>query len=150
MRAFFTQRLGSNKELRTQLEKADADPFAAQKAIVDEGRLLEKVEKERETMRTEACRVKAERGATEAKCKEVEQEKKQLHKEFEELRALSTAHKKEIKELQAKFAAEKKELVEDYHKQVDDMFFFGYQCCMRKNDITQDIPSYPSDEKFGD
>lgn len=101
-------------------------------------------------MRTEACRVKAERGATEAKCKEVEQEKEQLHKEFEELRALSTAHKKEIKELQAKFAAEKKELEEDYHKQVDDMFFFGYQCCMRKNDITQDIPSYPSDEKFGD
>lgn len=99
MRAFFTQRLGSNKELRTQLEKADANPFAAQKAIVDGGRLLEKVEKERETMRTEACRVKAERGATKAKCKEVEQEKEQLHKEFEELRALSTAHKKEIKEL---------------------------------------------------
>lgn len=22
------------------------------------------------------------------------------------------------------------------------MFFFGYQCCMRKNDITRDIPSY--------
>lgn len=150
MRTFFTQRLGSNKELRTQLEKAKSDPFAAQKAIVDGGKLLEKVENERETMRTEACRVKAKRDATEAKCKKVEQEKEQLHKEFEELRAVSTAHKNEIKELQAKFAVEKKELMEDYHKQVDDMLFFGYQCCMRKNDITQDIPSYPSDEKFGD
>ena len=25
------------------------------------------------------------------------------------------------------------------------MFLFGYQCCLRKNDITQDIPTYPSD-----
>ena len=27
------------------------------------------------------------------------------------------------------------------------MFFFGYQCCMRKNDITHDIPHYSSDEE---
>lgn len=27
------------------------------------------------------------------------------------------------------------------------MFFFGYQCCMMKNDITQDILSYPSNEE---
>lgn len=27
------------------------------------------------------------------------------------------------------------------------MFFFGYQCCMRKNGITHDIPSYSFDEK---
>ena len=35
----------------------------------------------------------------------------------------------------------------DYQKQADEMFFFGYQCCMRKNDITHDIPNYPSDEE---
>lgn len=27
------------------------------------------------------------------------------------------------------------------------MFFFDYQCCMKKNDITQDIPIYPFDDK---
>lgn len=27
------------------------------------------------------------------------------------------------------------------------MFFFGYQCCMKKNDITQNTPSYPSDDE---
>ena len=27
------------------------------------------------------------------------------------------------------------------------MFFFGYQCCMRKNYITHNIPSYPFDEE---
>ena len=27
------------------------------------------------------------------------------------------------------------------------MFFFGYQCCMRKNYITHNIPSYLFDEE---
>lgn len=25
------------------------------------------------------------------------------------------------------------------------MFFFDYRCCMKKHDITQDTPRYPSD-----
>lgn len=27
------------------------------------------------------------------------------------------------------------------------MFFYDYQCCMRKNDITQDVSTYPSDDE---
>ena len=27
------------------------------------------------------------------------------------------------------------------------MFFFDYQCCMKKNSITQDIPNYPFDDE---
>lgn len=46
-----------------------------------------------------------------------------------------------------RFAIEKEKLNEDYHKQIDEMFFFGYQCCMRKNRITHDISSYPFDEE---
>lgn len=133
MQAFFTQRLGSDKELCTQLEKVKGDLSATQKAIVDEGRLLKEAEEEREIAKTEACEVKVEKDATEVKCKDVEQEKEQLQKELEELRAT--------------YATQKKELDEDYHKQVYDMFFFGYQCCMMKNDITQDILSYPSNEE---
>lgn len=55
--------------------------------------------------------------------------------------------KKEFEELWAWFAVENEAFTEDYQQQVDEMFFFGYQCCMRKNDITQDIPSYPSEEE---
>ena len=44
---------------------------------------------------------------------------------------------KELEELRVGFAVEKETLIEDYQKQVDEMFFFGYQCCMRKNGITQ-------------
>lgn len=27
------------------------------------------------------------------------------------------------------------------------MFFFGYRSCMKKNNITQDTPNYPSDDE---
>lgn len=91
--------------------------------------------------------MKDERKVAEAKCKDAEQEMDQLKKELEELRVVFDAQKKELEELQVGFTVEKKELEEDYHKQVDEMFFFGYQCCMKKNDITQDIPSYPFDDE---
>lgn len=74
-----------------------------------------------------------EEETTEAKCKNAEQKNEWL--------------KKELKELRVGFATQKKELRGEYQKQVDDMFFFGYQCCMKKNDITQDTPSYPSDDE---
>lgn len=57
------------------------------------------------------------------------------------------AQKKELEEFWVGFTIEKKELEKDYQKQVDEMFFFDYQCCMRKNGITQDIPSYPSNDE---
>ena len=55
--------------------------------------------------------------------------------------------RKEVKELRAGFVAKKKKLEGEYQKQVDDMFFFGYRCCMKKHDITQDIPNYFSDDE---
>ncbi|KAL6335469.1 hypothetical protein AAG906_029712 [Vitis piasezkii] len=34
-----------------------------------------------------------------------------------------------------------------YQKQVDEMYFFDYRCCMKKNGIIQDIPSLISDDE---
>lgn len=45
------------------------------------------------------------------------------------------------------FATQNEELEGENQKQVDDIFFFGYQCCMKKNDITQDTPNYSSDDE---
>lgn len=64
--------------------------------------------------------------------------------------AISKAQKKKFEEVRAGFAIEKRALMEDYQKQVDEMFFFGYQCCIRKNDITQDTSYYPSDDEEED
>ena len=95
--------------------------------------LLNKVDEEMKVAKAEAYRMGEEKEVTEAKCKGLEQEKYQLMKELEELRA--------------GFPVEKEALIKNYQKQVDQMFFFGYQCCMRKNDITQYIPNYPSNEE---
>lgn len=35
----------------------------------------------------------------------------------------------------------------EYQKQVDEMYFLGYHCCMKKNDITHDTPSFPSNDE---
>ena len=147
MRAFFTQRLDNNKELRTQHERAECDLATAQKAITDERKLLKETEEEMEMAKAEVCWMRDERETEEAKCKDAEQKKDQLKKELEELRAVFDAQKKDLEELQAGFAVEKNELEEDYQRKIDYMFFFDYQCCMRKNDITHDIPNYPSHEE---
>ncbi|RVW23366.1 hypothetical protein CK203_100795 [Vitis vinifera] len=79
---------------------------------------LKELQEGMEVAKVEARRMGEEKEATEAKCKE----------------------------LRAGFTVEKEALTEDYQKQVDEMFFYGYQCCMRKND-TQDVSTYPSDDE---
>ena len=72
---------------------------------------------------------------------EVSTEKKQK----EDLQLCLSAQKEE---LEGEFAVEREELEADYQKQVDDMFFFGYRCCMKKHDIKRDVPSIsPGEEK---
>ena len=51
------------------------------------------------------------------------------------------------KEMEVGFAAQKKEMETEYQRQVDEMYFFGYCCYMKKNGIMHDIPSLPSNEE---
>ena len=50
------------------------------------------------------------------------------------------------KELEAGFATQKV-LETEYQRQVDEMYFFGYHCCMKKNGIMHVIPSLPFDDE---
>ena len=133
MKAFITQRMDRSEELHSKLKLAESELAIARKVVDERAESLRKVEKERETVNAEARRLGDEENVAEAKCKKTEQENKRL--------------RKEIKELRTGFAAQKERLEGEYQKQVDDMFFFGYQCCMKKHGITQDTPSYPSDDK---
>ena len=117
------------------------------KAVVDAKKLLKELEEGMQVVKVEACWMWEEKEAVEAKCKNTEQERNQLKKELEELQAVFEAQKKKLEELRVGFIVEKKELEKNYQKQIDEMFFFGYQYCMRKNDIIQDILRYPSDEE---
>ena len=51
--------------------------------------------------------------------------------------------KQELERTMSDFAKEKKELETAYQQQADDMFFYDYQCCMKKPDI---ISSNEKDE----
>ena len=125
--------MGGSEELRAKLKWVESDLAVAQKVAVDGAEAVRQAKGERKMTRAQASQLREERKAVEAKCKDAEQENGRLKKELEELRV--------------GFAAQKKELEDEYQKQVDDMFFFGYQCCIKKNDITQDTPSYPSDDE---
>ena len=80
-----------------------------------------------------------------------------MKREAEELRASLAAQKKESEDLRAGLAAQKeeieagfvaqKEMEEEYQQQADEMYFFGYRCCMKKHGIMHDTPSLPSDEE---
>ena len=71
---------------------------------------------------------------------EVSIEKKQK----EDLQLLLSAQKEK---LEAEFAEQREELETEYQKQVDDMYLFGYRCCMKKHGIKRDVPSIPPGEK---
>ena len=75
MRAFLTQQLDNNEELRTQLERVESKLAVAQKAITDGGRLLKESEEEKEATKVDAWQMKDEKEVAKAKCKDVEQER---------------------------------------------------------------------------
>ncbi|RVW37161.1 hypothetical protein CK203_111743 [Vitis vinifera] len=62
-----------------------------------------------------------------------------LHEAEDEVTLL----KGEVRQLRT----EREELEADYQKQVDDMFFFGYRCCMKKHGIKRDVSSIPPGEE---
>ena len=58
-----------------------------------------------------------------------------------------TQLKLELEQTVSRFTKEKIELDVAYQQQVDDMFFYDYRCCMGKHNITDNIPSIPSEEE---
>ena len=157
MRAFISHHPSGIEELRSRLEKMEAELAAAQKAVADGAKKLSRVEEENGVIRVEVDTLREEKEALEGQVKGVEQENLQLKKEVDDLRTSLAAQKKEIEglqvglvsqkeEMEAGFAAQKKEMETEYQRQVDEMYFFGYRCCM-KNDIMHDIPFLPSDDE---
>ena len=62
-------------------------------------------------------------------------------------RGFAAAFIRQKEEMEGEFAVEMEELEADYQKQVHEMYFFGYRCCMRKHGIKRDIPSIPPGEE---
>lgn len=116
---------------------------AAWKATAERVEVLRKMEEEKEALRIEVERLRKES----EKAERLRKEKESVEGKLEESEQENAYLKKEIEELQSGLAAQKKELEGEYQTQVDEMYFVGYRCCMKKNDITHDIPSFLSDDE---
>ena len=158
MKAFVSQRMSGEEELRSRLEQAEANLSAARRASKDSVESLKRSQNDNEALRIELAEAKSREEATDAPLHEAENEMAQLRGEVRQLRTEVSIEKKQKEDLQlrlsaqkeeleAKFAAQKEELETKYQKQVDEMYFFGYRCCMKKHGIKRDVPSIPPGEK---
>ncbi|RVW96538.1 hypothetical protein CK203_029659 [Vitis vinifera] len=144
MKAFASQRKNSEDQLRLRLEEAKAR--------------LSTAREDNEALRADLAEAKSREESTVVRLYEAEDEMVRLRGEVRQLQIEASIEKKQKedlqlrltaqkKELERKFAAEREELEVDYKKQVDDMFFFGYRCCMKKNGIKRDVLSIPPGEE---
>ena len=139
MKAFASQRRDSEDKLRLRLEEAKAS--------------LSTAREDNEALRAELAEAKSQEETLDARLLEAEDEKALLRGEVRQLRTEVSIEKKQRdlqlrltsqkEELESEFVAEREELEADYQKQVDDMYFFGYRCCMKKHGIKRNVPSIP-------
>ncbi|XP_034708908.1 uncharacterized protein LOC117931950 [Vitis riparia] len=158
MKAFVSQRMSGEEELRSRLEQVEASLSAARRASEESAEALKKSQDDNEALRIELAEAKRREEATEARLHEAEDETAQLRGEARHLRTEVSIEKKQIEDLQLRlsaqkeeleveFAAQREELETEYQKQVDEMYFFVYRCCMKKHGIKRDVPSIPPGEE---
>ena len=154
MKAFVSQRMSGEEELRSRLEQAEASLSAARRASEESAEALKRSQNDNEALWIELAEAKSREEATDARLHEAENEMAQLRGEVRQLRTEVSIEKKQKEDLQLRllaqkeeleveFAAEREELETDYQKQVDEMYLFGYRCCMKKHGIKRDVPSIP-------
>ncbi|RVX21476.1 hypothetical protein CK203_002110 [Vitis vinifera] len=144
MRTFSSRRQEIENQLRLKMEEAEAN--------------LTAMREENEALRVELAEAKSREESTAGRLHEAESEAARLRDEVSQLRTEVSIEKKQKEDLQLRldvqkeelereFAVEREELAADYQQQVDDMFIFGYRCCMKKNGIKRDTPSIPPGEE---
>ena len=144
MKAFASQRKNNEDQLRLRLEEAEAS--------------LSTARGDNEAHRADLAEAKSREESMDARLREAEDEMARLRGEVRQLRTEVSIEKKQKEDLQLRlsaqkeelegeFAAEREDLEADYQKQVDEMYFFSYRCCMKKHGIKRDVPSIPPGEE---
>lgn len=132
-RAYVAHNMDGNKDLFASLDTAKSKVATGWKLAKEGTSLLRKIEEEKEAVQAETHRLVEEKNIMAANKKKDKEKVVRLNQELQDLRA--------------GFATQNEDFEADYQKQVDDMFFYDYQCCMKKHGIAQDNPSFPSDDK---
>ncbi|XP_034694861.1 uncharacterized protein LOC117921158 [Vitis riparia] len=154
-KSFVSQRKNDEEKLRLRVEQAEASSSTAReenKVLREENEVLRE---KNEVLREEVAEVKSREDSMEVRLFEAEEEMALLRREVRHLRTEVSIERRQREELQLRlstqkeelegeFAAERGELEAEYQKQVDEMYLFGYRCCMKKHGIKRDVPSIPS------
>ena len=153
MKTFVSQHINSEEELRFE-----ASLSAARRASKESAEALKKSQEDNEALRIELAEEKSRKESTDVHLHEAEGEMAQLRGEVRQLRTEVSIEKKQKEdlelrlssqkeELEAEFAAQMEKLETDYQMQVDEMYLFGYRCCMKKHGIKRDVHSIPPGEE---
>ena len=94
MKAFVSQRINSEDELRLRLERVEASLSAAQRASEENAEALKKSQDDNEALLIELAEAKSREEATEARLHEAEDEMAQLRGEVRQLRTEVSIEKK--------------------------------------------------------
>ena len=119
---------------------------------------MKRSQDDNEALWIELAEAKRREEAIKARLHEAEDEMAQLRGQVRQLWTEVSIEKKQKEDLQLRlsaqkeeleteFAAQREELKTEYQKQVDEMYFFGYCCCMKKHGIKRDVPSIPPGEE---
>ena len=134
IKVFASQRKNSENQLCLRLEEAEAS--------------LSTARGDNEALRADLAEARSREESMDARLHEVKDEVALLRGEVRQLRtevSIEKKHKEDLQlflstqkeELEGEFATKREEFEADYQKQVDDMFFFGYPCCMKKHGINE-------------
>ncbi|KAL6318556.1 hypothetical protein AAG906_000634 [Vitis piasezkii] len=127
MKAFVSQRMSGEEELRSRLEQAEANLSAVPGRQRGSPDRASRGEEPGGSYRSPPARGRGRDGPA---------------KGGKDLQLRLSAQKEE---LEAEFAA--KGGTRDEYRAVDEMYFFGYRCCMKKNGIKRDVPSISPGEE---
>ena len=158
MKAFVSHRMGGEERLRLRLEQSKATLATARKVAAENAEALKRLEGDNEAFWVELKREKTQGEVLGVRLGDVEHKKTRLEENVKDLWTYLASEKKQKEdlhlrliaqreELEAGFVEQRKELETKYQKQVDEMYFFGYRCCIKNNGIKRDIPSIPPSEE---
>ena len=121
MKAFVSQRMSGEEELRSRLEQAEANLSAARRASEESVEALKRSQDDNEALRIELVEAKIREEATEARLHEAEDETAQLRGEVRQLRTEVSIEKKQKEDLQLCLLAQKEELEVEFAAQMEEL-----------------------------
>ena len=109
MKAFVSQRINNEEELRLRLELAEASLSAARRAFEESVEALKKSQEDNEAVRIELAEAKSLQASTNACLHEAQGEMTHLRGEVRQLQTELSIEKKQIEDLQLRLSVQKEE-----------------------------------------